>query len=106
MRDRIRADLTLAMKVQDRSRINVLRSALSAIDNAGAVAATGSSEGTIGYADVPRRSLDEGEVLELIAGEISARETSAGHYLELGLTEQARKLSEEADILRAYLGDA
>jgi hypothetical protein len=94
------------MRSRDRPRINVLRSALSAIDNAEAVAATYSSEGTIGYADVARRSLTEAEVLELIAGEISERETSAGHYLELGLTEQARGLHEEADILRAYLGDA
>jgi hypothetical protein len=106
MRDRIRADLTNAIRSRDRPRINVLRSALSAIDNAGAVAATDSSEGTVGYADVARRSLDEAEVMGLIADEMSERETSAGHYLELGLTDQARRLREEADILRAYLGDA
>ncbi|HSJ84718.1 MAG TPA: GatB/YqeY domain-containing protein [Acidimicrobiia bacterium] len=106
MRDRLKADLANAMRNRDRPRINVLRSALSAIDNAEAVATTGSSEGTIGYADVARRSLDEAEVVELIADEISERETSASHYLELGLTEQARRLRDEADILRAYLGDA
>ena len=82
-----------------------MRSALSAIDNAEAVASTGSSEGTVGYADVARRSLDEGEVLELIIGEITERESGAG-YLGLGVTEQAGLLQQGADVLREYLRDA
>lgn len=69
LRDRLQSDLAQAMKDRDMARVTVRRSILSAFGNAEAVAGTSSSEGAIGYADVPRRSLTDDDVERVIGGE-------------------------------------
>jgi uncharacterized protein YqeY len=103
MRDRMRADLTRAMKSRDLNRVRALRSALAAIENAEAVDGPGHSEMIIGYGDVARRALGKDDLLDLIGAEIQEREASVDEYLRLGLSDRAGTLQREIDILREYL---
>jgi uncharacterized protein len=75
--ERLRSDLTLAMRDRDDARTRVLRSALAAIDNAGAVEAPAGTAGTIGYSDVPRRKLDPSTIRAVLEAEISEREAGS-----------------------------
>ncbi len=105
MRDRIRVDLTQAMKDRDTTRVNVLRTTLSAIGNAEAVEGVSSVEGIVGYGDVQRRSLTDEDVRGILVGEIEERERSAAEYVDIGQTERAERLQRELEILRGYLTD-
>ncbi len=116
MRDRLRHDLTAALKARDRTVVAALRSAIAALDNAEAVdlgeqgrpsAATssyiaGASAGA-GSADVPRRALGDDEIATIVAGQIEERRQAAREYAELGQTEAAERLTAEADVLGRYL---
>jgi glutamyl-tRNA synthetase len=116
MRDRLRSDLTAALKARDRTAVSALRSAIAALDNAEAVdlvergtqpaAASshiaGASAGA-GSADVPRRTLTDDEIEAIVAGQIEERRQAAREYAELGRTDAAERLNAEADILTHYL---
>jgi len=103
LRDRMRSDLMTAMKTKDRTRTTVLRSALAAIDNAGAVAGPTTSMGIIGYGDVARRDLDHPQELDVLEAEILERETAFDAYLRIEQHDAAETLREEIDVLRSYL---
>jgi hypothetical protein len=120
----LRDALLAARKDRDAARVSALRSALSAIDNAGAVptATFGSatpasmnpdapSSGTIaggvvglGAAEVARRVLSDEQIRSLLQGEIderlaAAREIEASHF------ERAATMRAEAAVLGDLLGD-
>jgi hypothetical protein len=120
----LRDALLAARKDRDAARVSALRSALSAIDNAGAVptATLGSatpasmnpdapSSGTIaggvvglGAAEVARRVLSDEQIRSLLQGEIderlaAAREIEASHF------ERAATMRAEAAVLGDLLGD-
>ena len=127
LRDRLSRALPTAMKARDRPAMTALRSALAAIDNAGAVdptqaASTGSGPGHsglgaaraahpelagtvagVGATEVDRRSLSQAQMDEIVRTEIADRETAATGYERAGQREHAERLRAEAKILLSHL---
>ena len=100
---RIREDLAEAMRDRDMARVKVLRTTMSAIQNAEAVEGVASVEGVVGYSDVQRRSLTDDDVIEIIIREIEEFEGSVAEYRQIGQTERADGLQRELEVLRSYL---
>ena len=103
IRSRLRSDLTTAMKTGDKVRIRVVRSTMAAIANAEAVEGSARAEGTVSYADVPRREVGRAQIIELLDTEIGEREIAAAQYRDVGRPADAETLEEEMGVLRAYL---
>ena len=113
VRERLRAALKVAMKERDSAAMAAFRSAIAAMDNAGAVDAslTPSPDDTeianamlgAGAADVPRGVLSIDDVLRIIRAEIAERFAAAEQYVRLGRTDQASRLQAEADALQGFL---
>ena len=105
--------LTAALRARDGVAVSALRSALAAIENAGAVdpaqapqADSGPIAGAVaglGAGEVPRRSLGPDELRALVGAEVEHRRTAAREYAELGRPDQAERLRAEADVLAVYL---
>ncbi|REF36819.1 GatB/YqeY domain-containing protein [Thermasporomyces composti] len=90
LKDRLRADLTAAMKARDSLRASTLRMTLTAVTNsevAGEVA----------------RELSDAEVLEVLEKEAKKRREAAEAYDQAGRTELAEKERAEAAIIAEYL---
>ncbi len=114
MRDRLRHDLTLALKARDSVAVAALRSAIAAIDNAEAVDAdgvrpsttsehiAGATEG-VGSSEVARRELGVSEVREILRTQVEERSLAAAEYEKLGREDAAARLRREASLLGAYL---
>ena len=85
------------------TRVKVLRTTMSAIQNAEAVEGIASVEGVVGYSDVQRRSLTDDDVTEIIVREIEEFEGSVAEYRQIGQTERAGELEMELEVLRGYL---
>ena len=114
IRDRLHRALRDAMRARDSVAVSALRSALAALDNAGAVpagqgpaAASGphlaGAVAGLGAAEVPRRGLAAGEAERIVRAEIAEREAVAAGYEGAGHGEQARRLRQEARILASVL---
>ncbi len=112
----MRAALPAAMKARDKITVAALRSALAAIENAGAVATpdaptplignsgvAGAAIG-VGATEVARRDLSEAHVTEIVRGEIAERQRAAATYEQAGRYDRARALHDEAAVLTAHLG--
>lgn len=106
----LRRALTTAIKARDAVAVSALRSALGAIENAGAVDAgqappltsgpiAGAVEG-LGAAEVERRPVD---VRAVVAAEVEQRQAAAREYAELGRPDHAERLRAEAEVLAAHL---
>jgi len=106
----LRRALTAALKARDPAAVAALRSALAAIENAGAVDPThvpvassgpiaGAVEG-LGASEVERRPVDVRAVVE---AEVEQRRTAAREYADLGRPDHAERLQAEADVLAAHL---
>jgi uncharacterized protein len=114
LRDRLGRALPTAMKARDRPAMTALRSALAAIDNAGAVDPphalpmdqhpefAGTVAG-VGAAEVERRSLSQAQMEEIVRAEIADRETAATGYERAGQLDHAERLRAEANVLRSHL---
>ena len=114
IRDRLHGALRDAMRARDGVAASALRSALAALDNAGAVPAgqgpaaasgphfAGAVTG-LGAGEVPRRGLAAGEAERIVRAEIAEREAAAAGYEGAGHGEQARRLRQEARILESVL---
>jgi uncharacterized protein len=106
----LRRALTAALKSRDAVAVSALRSALAAIENAGAVdpvqappPGTGPIAGAVdglGAAEVERRPVDARAV---VAAEVEQRRAAAREYAELGRPDHADRLRAEADVLAAHL---
>ena len=115
MRERLRRDLTVALKTRDSVEVAALRSALAAIDNAeapdpvsvsliatrneyvaGGVAGVGAAEGR-------RRVLTQAETTKLIRDEIAERLRAASRYRQLGKSDSADRLLAEVEVLTHYV---
>ena len=114
IRDRLHRALRDAMRARDSVAVSALRSALAALDNAGAVPAgqgPASASGPhfagavagLGAAEVPRRGLAAGEAERIVRAEIAEREAAAAGYEGAGHGEQARRLRQEARVLASVL---
>ena len=112
---RLRAALRDAMKTRDVVAVFALRSALSAIGNAGAIPAgpdpapgagrqyvAGAGAG-LGATDAAARSLAQADLAVIVRREAGERETAADQCDQGGHPDRAERLRREAGILRAVL---
>ncbi|CAB0831199.1 GatB/YqeY domain-containing protein [Corynebacterium diphtheriae] len=88
LKNKIRADLTTAMKTREKERTGTLRMLLAAIQ----------TEETSGS----KHELTDEDVLKVIAREIKKRRESAEVYAEAGRSELADAETNEANILAEY----
>ncbi|MDP3889937.1 hypothetical protein [Nocardioides sp.] len=111
----LKADLTRAMRAGERPTMSVLRTALAAIANAEAQAVphtpasqmnstpiAGATAG-LGSTDIPRRTLTDDEMREVIGAERSERLMVADTLHEAGRGADAQRLRDEASVLERYL---
>lgn len=90
LKDRLRADLTDAMRARDELRTSVLRMTLSAVTN----------EEVAGKA---ARELTDDEVLKVLAREAKKRREAAAGFRQGGREESAVREEAEGVVLDAYL---
>ena len=90
LKDRLRTDLTTAMKARDTVRTRTLRSALTAVS-------------TAEVAGRASRELSDDEVIKVLAREAKRRREAADAFDAAGRTEQASAERAEGDVLEAYL---
>jgi uncharacterized protein len=90
LKDRLRADLTAAMKDRDEVRTRTLRMALTSVSN----------EEVAGKAV---RELSDDEVLKILAREAKRRREAATAFQEAGRDEQAAAERAEDEVLMGYL---
>lgn len=90
LKDRLRGDLTAAMKARDEVRVRTLRMALASVTReevAGAAA----------------RELDDAEIIKVLAREAKQRRDAAEAFAAAGREEQAAAERAEGEILDRYL---
>jgi uncharacterized protein len=90
LKDRLRADLTAAMKARDEVRTRTLRMVLTAVTN----------EEVAGDS---ARELSDDEVLRLLAREARRRREAAGAFAAAGRADQAAAERAEDQVLAEYL---
>jgi uncharacterized protein YqeY len=90
LKDRLRADLTAAIKARDELRSSTLRMVLTAITNAE-------------VAGKEARELTDEDVLGVLTSEGKKRREAAEAFEDAGRTEQAAKERAEFDVLSDYL---
>jgi len=90
LKDRLRADLTTAMKARDELRSSTLRMVLTAVTNAE-------------VAGKAHRELSDDEVVDVLSSEAKKRREASVAFDEGGRPEQAAKERAEADVLADYL---
>src|SRR5438067_3175411 len=108
IKPRLRADLLTAMRARAGVEVAVLRALVAAFDNAEAVELGERHQRYVELnfgdrsAEVPRRRLTQADVESLLAREVSERWDAAAHFREMGQTERADRLTEEAEIVARY----
>ena len=90
LKDRLRADLTAAMKARDELRASTLRMVLTAIS-------------TAGVAGKQARELSDDDVLSVLASESKKRREAATAFADAGRQELADKERAEAAIIAEFL---
>jgi len=90
LKDRLRADLTSAMKARDEVRTRTLRMALTSVSN----------EEVAGNS---ARDLTDDEVLKLLAREAKRRREAAEAFAKAGREDQAAAERAEDEVLAEYL---
>jgi uncharacterized protein len=90
MKQRLRDDMTAALKARDEIRKSTLRMALTAVTKAE-------------VAGKEARELSDAEIVDVLSAEAKKRRESVTAYREAGRDELAEKEQAEADILAEYL---
>ena len=90
LKDRLRADLTTAIKARDEVRSSTLRMVLSAITNAE-------------VAGKEARELSDEEVVTVLSSEAKKRREASTAFADAGRTESAEKETAEAAVIADYL---
>ena len=90
LKERLRADLTAAMKDRDRTRVATIRMALTGVTNEEVSGAEA-------------RELTDDEVLRVINREVRKRKEAAEAFAGAGRAEQAEAELREAEVLAEYL---
>lgn len=109
LKDRLRADLKLAMKARNSPEASLLRSLLAAIDNAEAPAQSAEQSSAVsrsfaeGAAEVGRLALSGAQLNQLLMAECDARLEAAADMVKLGQSERAKMLRAEAALVKRYL---
>lgn len=112
LRVRMRTDLTAAMKARQPQVVAALRSALAALDNAEAIAATPSSslvgthiagaESGVGATEAARRVLTWAELQAILAAQIEEYTEAADYYDGSGQPDSATELRTRVAALAPY----
>ena len=100
IRDRMQADLKVAMRERDAIAASVLRTTLSAVANAEAVELPARITDT----EVERKHLTEDDIRVVVRGEQDDLETTAAQLRRLGKLDDADALIAKAAVLEGYLG--
>lgn len=90
LKDRLRADLTTAMKARDEIRSSTLRMVLTAVTNAE-------------VSGKAARELSDDEVLTVLTSESKKRREAAAAFEDGGRAEMAAKERAEAEVIADYL---
>jgi hypothetical protein len=90
LKERLRTDLSAAMRARDQVRMRTLRSALTAITN----------EEVAGHS---ARELSDGEVMKVLTREAKKRREAAEAFGSAGRGEQAAAERAEGEVLAGYL---
>ena len=106
VRERMRADLTAALRERDRAAIVALRTALAAVANGEAVPASDKyQEPVVGqFNEAARRHLTDGDILQILRSEAAERRAAIDAYETLGRHAEAIRLRAELAVLDRYLG--
>lgn len=88
MLEKIKSDLTQAMKDKDKFRLDCIRMLKSAVQN---------------EAIDKKKELSDDEILAVIKREVKKRNSSIEEYTKYGKTEMVESLTKEVEILNAYL---
>jgi len=115
MRDRLRRDLTAAIKARNAVAVSALRALLTAIDDAEAAApgradpedtsehVAGASAG-LGRSEVARHRLTDAALDALIRSEVAQWRAVAREYEARGRPDAAARLAAQADVAIGYAG--
>lgn len=98
---RLRADLNEARKAMDADRVTLIRTLISAIDNAEAVDVT-ESEVTDSPSEVSRRRLSDEEIMNIVLGEGEELRVAAEDYDRHGQSDEAMRLRSLAQVADRY----
>ena len=90
LKDRLRADLTTAIKARDQLRSSTIRMVLTAITNV----EVGGKEA---------REISDAEVLDVLGSEVKKRREAAEAFADGNRPEMAQKERDEAQVLAEYL---
>ena len=90
LKDRLRADLTTAIKTRDQIRSSTLRMVLTAITNAE-------------VAGKRQRELSDDDIVGVLSSESKKRREAAEAFDQAGRTDSAEKERAEAEVLADYL---
>jgi uncharacterized protein len=90
LKERLRADLTTAMKARDSLRSSTLRMLLTAVTNAE-------------VSGKQARELDDQQVVDVLSTEVKKRREAATAYDDAGRQELADKERAEAEVITDYL---
>jgi uncharacterized protein YqeY len=101
MRQRLQADLRLAMKGRMAFDVAVLRVLIAAIDNAGSVPLSSKSESR--QHEVARRRLGPSDVQAILLREYEARQKAASELARLGRSLESKQAAREMVVVRRYL---
>jgi hypothetical protein len=102
---RLREALRDAVRRRDRPAIRVLRSTVSALDNAGAVEVAAQADPTIAAVEVARRVVSTEEVERIVRSEIRELHEAAREFDSHGAAERGRELRADALLLERLVGD-
>ena len=104
IREQLKRGLKAAMKARQNGVVSVLRSALSAIDNAEAVELDDSMVAVVvKLYEVPRKILTEAQMQAIVQTEADTLHISIKEYQGLGKAEEAEQLQIQYEALKAYL---
>lgn len=103
LRETMAVALREAMRARETVTVDTLRSLLSALDNASAVAAPARHLPVQGLeGDVPRHEPSFEEIQEIFAAERAEREAAAANYRRLGLDDEAERLRGQLAVIERF----
>jgi uncharacterized protein YqeY len=105
LEERLKADLRRALRARDRAAVAALRTAVSAIDNAGSVGLLEDGRTKVAgkAADVPRREPTEEEVVGIVRREVDELSAGIAAAERHGSADRADELRAKRTVLAAYI---
>jgi molybdopterin-guanine dinucleotide biosynthesis protein A/uncharacterized protein YqeY len=101
--ERLRADLGPALREGRSIEVSMIRTLIAAIENAGAVDATLSSDPKIGlHHDQPRRELGDEDITAILDREWSEVSAAIDDYRRLGMTDEVTDLGLKREVIDRY----